>query len=143
MSYSIQDVQCNSGNVEVLLDALFNLVQYFVKVQDLIVSNERAVHILTIIVGLHRIYMLEFIIFFSGDLGGFLGLLLGGSAISVFEIVDLFLYNAVVKFTSRKVRPNPTTVKVQPVQDVDSQSVNAFSIRRAKFISILLRFSVA
>ena len=30
---------------------------------------------------------------FSGELGGFMGLLIGGSVISVVEILDLILYN--------------------------------------------------
>ena len=32
-------------------------------------------------------------------MGGLLGLLLGGSAISVFEIIDLFVYNFLIQLT--------------------------------------------
>jgi len=39
---------------------------------------------------------------FSGDFGGYFGLLLGGSIMSLFEIFDLIMYNAFVKMTSRK-----------------------------------------
>jgi hypothetical protein len=34
---------------------------------------------------------------FAADLGGLLGLFLGGSAISVFEIVDLIIYNLAIQ----------------------------------------------
>ena len=44
----------------------------------------------------------------AGDFGGILGLLLGGSALSILEIVDLVLYNMIVKFTTRR--------QVKPVQ---------------------------
>ena len=38
--------------------------------------------------------IIVFMIFYiSADLGGIIGLFLGGSAISVFEIFDVFLYN--------------------------------------------------
>lgn len=36
------------------------------------------------------------------DLGGLLGLFLGGSAISIFEIVDLFVYNLALHITYSK-----------------------------------------
>lgn len=45
-----------------------------------------------------------------GDFGGYFGLFLGGSAISLFEILDLVIYNAFVKFTTRKVQPSGTKV---------------------------------
>jgi len=37
---------------------------------------------------------------FAGDLGGYFGLFLGGSAISLFEVLDLIIYNAFVKLTT-------------------------------------------
>jgi len=50
---------------------------------------------------------------FAGDFGGYFGLLLGGSAMSLFEILDLIIYNSLVKLTSRKVvRPQATPVVV-------------------------------
>jgi hypothetical protein len=39
---------------------------------------------------------------FLGELGGFLGLLLGASVITLFEIVDAFLYFALVKYCPRR-----------------------------------------
>jgi len=47
---------------------------------------------------------------FSGDLGGYFGLFIGGSIISLFEILDLIMYNAFVKMTSRKTEPQDTHV---------------------------------
>lgn len=51
----------------------------------------------------------------SGDLGGLLGLFLGGSAISVFEIVDLVVYNLALQLLGYVVK-RPTAVA-----DGDSQ----------------------
>ena len=34
----------------------------------------------------------------AGDIGGYLGLLIGGSALTVIEVIDLVLYNALIKF---------------------------------------------
>ena len=38
----------------------------------------------------------------AGDFGGYIGLFLGGSVITMFEIVDLIFYNFVIKMTSRR-----------------------------------------
>jgi hypothetical protein len=40
--------------------------------------------------------------FVAGDLGGYFGLCLGGSAISLFEILDLVIYNAILKCAMRR-----------------------------------------
>jgi len=37
----------------------------------------------------------------AGDIGGYLGLLIGGSALTIIEIVDLVFYNALLKFLGR------------------------------------------
>ena len=42
-----------------------------------------------------------------------MGLFLGGSVISVFELLDLIIYNAVVKITTRKVVPSTKVIHVQ------------------------------
>jgi hypothetical protein len=49
---------------------------------------------------------------FAGDLGGYYGLFLGGSAISIFEILDLIVYNALIKFMRRR-RPKQTS-RIEP-----------------------------
>jgi len=54
---------------------------------------------------------------FAGDFGGYFGLLLGGSALSIFEVIDLIIYNAVVKFTTRKIQPKqPTVINVKSLE---------------------------
>jgi len=34
----------------------------------------------------------------TGDIGGYLGLLIGGSALTIIEIIDLVFYNALLRF---------------------------------------------
>ena len=38
----------------------------------------------------------------AGDLGGYLGLLAGGSALTIIEVVDLVFYNALLKLLKRR-----------------------------------------
>ena len=35
----------------------------------------------------------------SGDMGGYLGLLIGASVLTVCEVLDLIIYNSIVKLT--------------------------------------------
>ena len=52
-----------------------------------------------------------FYIILAGDLGGYMGLLVGGSVITVFEILDLFCYNSLAKlygyFKKKKQQKDP------------------------------------
>jgi len=41
------------------------------------------------------------LILFTGDIGGYLGLLIGGSALTIIELVDLVFYNAFLKFVGK------------------------------------------
>jgi hypothetical protein len=41
---------------------------------------------------------------FAGDIGGSMGLFVGGSVLSVFELLDVFLYNGLVHAKSSKKR---------------------------------------
>jgi hypothetical protein len=49
-----------------------------------------------------------------GELGGYYGLFLGGSAISLFEVLDLIIYNALVKLTTRSLRRRS---RIEPSQN--------------------------
>jgi len=37
----------------------------------------------------------------TGDIGGYLGLLIGGSFLTIIEVVDLVLYNALLRFIGK------------------------------------------
>ena len=54
---------------------------------------------------------------FSGDFGGYLGLLVGASVITVFELLDLVIYNGAVKlrkrFPARKTEDQPQNYNVR------------------------------
>jgi len=55
----------------------------------------------------------------AGDFGGMFGLLLGGSILSMVEIVDLILYNGVVKMTAiKRVNPRPHKINVRSTTPV-------------------------
>lgn len=57
----------------------------------------------------------------TGDFGGYFGLLLGGSLLSFFEVIDLFAYNALIKLTTRRQKKvKPQVVHVQSVKSKDS-----------------------
>ena len=63
---------------------------------------------------------------FSADLGGLLGLYLGGSAISLFEIVDFFVYNLAIHLTVWRKRK---LIQVQPTYCLaSSNSCNSNSV---------------
>lgn len=51
-------------------------------------------------------------LFLSGDLGGFLGLLVGGSVLTTAEILDLIIYNTMLKLFRKNANkyPQPTAV---------------------------------
>jgi len=53
---------------------------------------------------------------FAGDFGAYFGLFLGGSVISLFEILDLIIYNAFVKLTSRRVFDQPQALNAGSVE---------------------------
>jgi len=53
---------------------------------------------------------------FAGDFGGYFGLFLGGSAISLFEVLDLVIYNAFVKLTTRTAQQGPEVVNVDVLE---------------------------
>ena len=44
-------------------------------------------------------------IFFPGEIGGFMGLLMGASVLSIMEIFDLLLYNSIRKCCKVRVHP--------------------------------------
>jgi len=48
---------------------------------------------------------LELCLVSAGEMGGFIGLLLGASVLTIFEIIDLFVYNTFAKYCCRRVAP--------------------------------------
>jgi len=57
---------------------------------------------------------------FAGDFGGYFGLFLGGSVMSVFEILDLVIYNSLVKLTTKRNRRKPNPEPIPQVVTVES-----------------------
>ena len=45
---------------------------------------------------------MRYFFYFSGDFGGYIGLLLGGSVLSMVEIIDFFVYNFLRKLSKRR-----------------------------------------
>ena len=57
------------------------------------------------------------ILFFKGDVGGYMGLLLGGSALTVFEFLDFILCYLISKCCS----PKDTRREKRSAKDVETQ----------------------
>jgi hypothetical protein len=68
-----------------------------------------------------------------GDLGGYYGLFLGGSAISLFEILDLIVYNAIIKVATRRLSNRRSRIEPSPQNRVIhvkhvAESVNDYEL---------------
>ena len=50
---------------------------------------------------------------FKGDMGGYMGLLLGASVITLIEVLDLIIYNAILRCSRRR--------QVSPISSYDLQ----------------------
>jgi len=59
----------------------------------------------------------------AGDLGGQYGLFLGGSAISIFEVFDVIIYNGLLKL-SRKISSRKVAAEKTVVEEAEMTSVN-------------------
>lgn len=57
--------------------------------------------------------MCDIFVLFIGELGGFLGLLLGASVLTLFEVMDAFLYFLFAKHCPRR-RPQVAPIAVKP-----------------------------
>jgi len=66
-------------------------------------------------------------------MGGFIGLLLGASVLTIFEIIDLFVYNAFAKYCCRRVAPNRSSAWAWQ---------SSYQTSARSFIEPLLLFSV-
>ena len=62
------------------------------------------------------------IVFILGELGGYLGLLLGGSVITVCELMDLILYNAAIRCVKRN---QVRDISKQPPSDLPVPGENS------------------
>ena len=95
-----------------LIDAIYN--NLVLKLFILIGSNAKM--LLFLIISLPAITdCTQFVVCVAADLGGLLGLFLGGSAISIFEIIDLVVYNLAVQVKYLRLRN--TSAKVADSND--------------------------
>ena len=78
--------------------------------------------------------LIIYLIYLIGEVGGLMGLMLGASVMTVCELVDLMLYNGVIKCVSRrkvghkndtaKVKQNDTDIREE---SMDSKPKNGMS----------------
>ena len=61
-----------------------------------------------------------------GDVGGFMGLLLGGSVLTVFELLDLVIFNFVKKLIAQGKLPDPEEKKKKHKEKVRVYNVNTY-----------------
>jgi len=74
---------------------------------------------------------------FTGDFGGYFGLFLGGSAMSLIEIFDLLIYNALVKLTSRKAKPRMTqAMHITDIRNLAEEQIWPVSVVSAMFLRL-------
>ena len=63
--------------------------------------------------------------FFAGNVGGYMGLLLGASVVTVFEVIDLFVYNLIIKIKHKVARKKKTTpVETPNLNEGDCKETN-------------------
>ena len=64
----------------------------------------------------------------SGEVGGYMGLLIGASALTLLEFFDLIVYNTILKCMEKKRRTSSVqsfqTIKTVKVQPTDGQTLN-------------------
>jgi predicted lipid-binding transport protein (Tim44 family) len=68
---------------------------------------------------------------FTADLGGLLGLFLGGSAISVFEVIDLIIYNLAIQAQTFMKRDKQQKVAPSPGSAAAGSEVKASKITKS------------
>ena len=64
-----------------------------------------------------------------GDIGGYMGLLIGGSAITLFELLDLIVYNMVIKMCSGKTKKKHNRV---PTRDSSPLPAKVWAAKKHK-----------